>query len=64
MALNDPKPVDSKSKEEKIKARWDELQSVFSVDMPDIACTLCGREIYCGASKMCSLISCPKRLDK
>lgn len=38
-------------------ARAREIISKFSVDglldLPDFACKLCGREIYCGAIKIC-----------
>lgn len=42
-----------------------EIISKFSFEnlpeLPDIACERCGREIYCGASKMCTDPLCEKK---
>lgn len=46
-------------------ARAIEIISRFSFEnlpeLPDIACKRCGREIYCGASKMCTDPLCEKK---
>jgi hypothetical protein len=46
-------------------ARTREIISRFSVDslpdLPDFACKRFGREIYCGASKLCADPLCEKK---
>lgn len=50
-----------------LKSRWENLAKnstaflLESIDMPDIACKKCGREIYCGVNSACSDPECEKK---
>lgn len=50
-----------------LKSRWENLAKsstaflLESIDMPDISCKKCGREIYCGVNKLCADPECEKK---